>query len=56
MVNAVRHDPYRLFEFARSENDWVLADLLARRLGIEDVAVTRLARLTRDLGLEGDRR
>ena len=42
MVSAVRHDPFTLFGFAVSERDWVLADLLAARLGASEPSRLRL--------------
>ena len=42
MVKTIEHDPYTLFGYALSEDDWVLADLLADRLASDEVARMRL--------------
>ena len=42
MVNAVEHDPFSLFDYAIRESDWILADLLAERLGASEAARMRL--------------
>ena len=42
MPTALRHDPFSVFEFALRESDWVLADLLASRLGAGTIARMRL--------------
>jgi hypothetical protein len=42
MVSAFRHDAFNLFGFALSESDWVLADLLASRLGATELSRLRL--------------
>jgi hypothetical protein len=43
MVKTIQHDPYALFGHALSENDWVLADLLADHLASDEVARLRLS-------------
>ena len=42
MPTALRHDPFSVFEFALRESDWVLADLLASRLGGSELSRLRL--------------
>lgn len=42
MVSAIKHDPFTLFGFALRESDWVLAELLACRLGNGEAARRRL--------------
>ena len=42
MASALRHDPFTLFGFALRESDWVLADLLAARLGAGELSRLRL--------------
>jgi hypothetical protein len=42
MRTALRHDPFSIFEFALRESDWVLADVLASRLGGSEPSRLRL--------------
>ena len=42
MAAAIRNDPFALFGFALGESDWVLAELLAARLGGSEPSRLRL--------------